>query len=347
MSMRQLAFAVPGNLDSKTGGYIYDRRLIAELRNQGREVQHIELGSSFPDPSAEHLADAKVKLSGVPKAQALIVDGLALGAMDSAIVRAISAPLVALIHHPLAYENGIDETRKQLLFETEKVNLSYAKEVIVPSANTKSLLVSEYEVPESKITIARPGVDRKNIAPKPQDPPLILSVGIQVPRKGHDVLLEALAKIVDLRWQAVLVGGVLDPKYGKSLVDLRERLGLASRVLFAGELGSEEVEELYSQATVFALATRHEGYGMVFDEAMSFGLPIVSCDVGAVSQTIASGAGILTEVDNPEAFADALRSVLLDHELRNQMVASSQLASQALGSWEQTAITVASVLDSL
>lgn len=347
MKIRQLAFAVPGNLDSNTGGYIYDRRLMEELRGQGREVQHIELGSSFPDPSAEHLADAMAQLSGVPKAQALIVDGLALGAMDPAIVSDISASLVALIHHPLAYENGIDEKRQQLLFETEKVNLSYAKKVIVPSPNTKSLLVSEYEVPESKITIARPGVDRKNIASKPQGPALILSVGIQVPRKGHDVLLQALAKIADLEWQAVLVGGVLDSEYGISLVDLRERLGLTSRVVLAGELDSEEVAELYARATVFALATRHEGYGMVFDEAMSFGLPVVSCDVGAVSQTIASGAGILTEVDNPEAFADALRSVLLDNELRNQMVASSQLAAQTLGSWGETAKIVASVLDSL
>jgi glycosyltransferase involved in cell wall biosynthesis len=343
----QLAFAVPGDLNTQTGGYIYDRNVIAGLRSQGRIVNHIELGGSFPNPSDRDSADAMVKLSALELNTPVIVDGLALGALEPEIVAGMSAPLIALVHHPLAHEGNLSDERRAFLFDTERQNLTHAKRVIVPSPHTKRLLVGEYGVPEEIITVARPGLERRSFLAKPQDPPLILSVGIQVPRKGHDVLFQALSKIGELPWQAVVVGGVLDAHYGRQLVELIEKLGLVDRVRIVGELSQDELANYYQQASVFALATRHEGYGMVFDEAMSYGLPIVSCDAGAVRETVAEGAGILTQVDDPDAFAHALRSLLLDEQLRLGMSTSAKAASLAIGGWDQTAKVVSEVIDSL
>lgn len=347
MNSKHVAFAIPGDLNTQTGGYIYDRKVIAGLRAQGRFVDHIELGGSFPNPSDRDSADARVKLRALELNTPVIVDGLALGALDPEIVAGISAPLVALVHHPLAHEGNLSADRRAFLFDTEKQNLTYAKRVIAPSPHTKKLLVGEYGVPEDIITVARPGLERREFLAKPQDPPLILSVGIQVPRKGHDVLIQALSKITDLPWQAVVVGEVLDADYGRQLVELIEQLSLEDRVRLVGQLSHDDLAGVYQQASVFALATRHEGYGMVFDEAMSYGLPIVSCDAGAVRETVAEGAGILTPVDAPDAFAHALRSLLLDEELRLGMSASAKAASLAIGGWEQTAKVVSEVLDSL
>ena len=100
---------------------------------------------------------------------------------------------------------------------------------------------------------------------------MILSVGIQHPRKGHDVLLRALARLPDLAWTAVIVGPAYDPEHAAALSALCAELGLESRVRFAGSVSVAERDALYSRASVFALATRYEGYGLVFDEALAHG----------------------------------------------------------------------------
>lgn len=347
MSGRALVFAVPGDIDTPTGGYRYDRRLIEELRAQGRELTTLVLGSSFPHPTPEDTADAAEKLAQVPEWCPVIIDGLALGALDPAAMSHLRAPLVALIHHPLAYESGLEPGRREELLITERENLRRAVHVIVPSPHTASLLTAHYGVDAARITIARPGTDRPRVDVQRADPPLILSVGGQVPRKGHDVLLEALHTIAHLRWQAVIAGPVGDLAYGATLHHMRDRLGLADRVLLAGPVSERELAELYGRATIFALATRFEGYGMVFDEAMAHGLPIVTCDAGAVLDTVAPGAGVLVPVDKPREFARALESVLEDADVRGALASASALGGLALGSWEDMAARVGELIDSL
>jgi glycosyltransferase involved in cell wall biosynthesis len=345
VSTRRAAFAIPGDITTQTGGYIYDSHLLRRLREQGRDVVLITLGSSYPDPTPEDATDAAEKLAAVPSDCPVIIDGLALGALDPAALVAMSAPVVALVHHPLAYEGGLDAARREHLLETERANLRRAAHVVVTSPHTAELVRSDYGVSGEHITIARPGIDRVSHPREPVDPPLILSVGIQLPRKGHDVLLRALAGVAHLPWQAVIAGQVLDEAYGASLVRLRDELGLGARVSLAGPVSAFELETLYRQASVFALATRFEGYGMVFGEAMAHGLPIVTCRTGAVPDTVAAGAGVLVEPDDPDGFSSALSRVLQDDTLRDAMAEESARAGTLLASWSVTAALVGAVLD--
>jgi glycosyltransferase involved in cell wall biosynthesis len=347
MSTFCAVFAIPGDIQTQTGGYIYDRRLLGELRAQGREVEHLELGASFPYPTPADTRDAAEKLSRIPDTCPVIIDGLALGALDPSAVAAMSAPLVALIHHPLAMEGGLEASRREYLFQTERDNLRLARHVIVTSPHTAKLLRRAYGVPGKRITIAQPGTDQPVLAPKNLDLPLIVSVGIQVPRKGHDVLLRALAEIIHIPWQAVIAGSVLDSAYGATLEQMRAQMGLTTRVRLAGHVSGDELAELYRQASVFALATRFEGYGMVFNEAMAHGLPIVSCRTGAVPDTVAAEASVLVLPDNPDLFAAALSRVLEDTPMREAMAEASAKAGRMLAGWEQTAATVGTVLDVL
>jgi glycosyltransferase involved in cell wall biosynthesis len=347
MSTDRFVFAIPGDIQTQTGGYIYDRRLIGELRAQGREMEHLELGASFPNPTEADTQDAADKLARIPSTSPVIIDGLALGALDKAAVAAMSAPLVALVHHPLALEGGLEASRREYLFQTERDNLRQAQHVIVTSPHTAELLSRDYGVPEARITIAQPGTDQPVRGTKTLDVPLIVSVGIQVPRKGHDVLLRALAEIVNIPWQAVIAGSVLDATYGATLETLRDQLGLTNRVRFAGHVSEDELAELYRQASVFALATRFEGYGMVFNEAMAHGLPIVSCRTGAVPDTVAPDGSVLVPPDDPKQFATALSSVLEDTAVRHTMAEASAEAGRMLITWEQTAAAVGAVLDGL
>lgn len=335
--MPRAAFALPGEITTLTGGYIYDRHVVDGLRGLGWEVDVLSLGTSFPAPSASDQTDAGAQLTALPADCPVIVDGLAFGAMDTDHVAQVEAPIIAMVHHPLAYENGIPEAERMRLLERERANLAYTAHVIVPSPHTAQMLRDHYDVPETMITIARPGTARPTSFPAPQDPPLILSVGIQVPRKGHDVLLQALALIEDVPWKAVIIGGVHDEAYGKVLTALVQDLGLSDRVHMPGRVQADELSRYYAQASLFALATRYEGYGIVFDEATVHGLPIVSCRVGAVPGTVAPEAARLVPPDDPASFARALREILMDPARRGQMAAAASNAAHGLASWDSTA----------
>jgi glycosyltransferase involved in cell wall biosynthesis len=347
MNRRPAAFAIPGEITTLTGGYIYERRLLEGLRAEGRDVTHIRLGDSFPDPTPAEMADAVTRLAALEPGRSLILDGLVFGSIETAGLARVRAPIVAMIHHPLALESGLDAARRDHLFRTERDNLSLAAHVLVPSPHTAAILEADYGVTADRITIARPGTDRPRLPPSPWQPPLILSVGIQHPRKGHDVLLEALARIARLDWQAVIVGSRYDAKHAAELDGLRARLALDGRVRMAGRVDDETLQRLYAGATVFALATRYEGYGIVFDEALARGLPIVTCRTGAVPDTVPAEAGILVPPEAPEAFAEALSRVLSDQCLRDRLAGAAARAGAALPGWTDTARIAGEVLDRL
>lgn len=344
---RPAAFAIPGDLASLTGGYIYERRLLEELRAAGRDVAHVALGPSFPDPTPADTADAARALGALAPDRVLILDGLVFGSLDTDVLARVRAPVVAMIHHPLALESGLDAAARDRLFRTERDNLALAAHVLVPSPHTARLLVADYGVAPGRITIARPGTDRPTRTDAPASPPLILSVGILHPRKGHDILLRALASVAHRDWRAVIVGAVWDRAHAAELAVLHRALGLADRVDMAGKVSPETLAGLYARATVFALATRFEGYGIVLDEAMAHGLPVVSCDTGAVAETLAPGAGLLVAPDDAPAFADALDRVLGDAHLRAGMARASARAGAGLPGWSDAARIAGAVLDML
>jgi len=347
VSPRATAFAIPGDIDTVTGGYIYERRLLEELRVLGHDVQHIQLGASFPDPTAPDMDHAIAALEVVPSTRALILDGLVYGSIDTAGLARVRAPIVAMIHHPLALETGLGPAQRDHLFATERANLAMAAHVLVPSRHTADILARDYAVPAERITIAQPGNRRPTGTRTPTDPPLILSVGILHPRKGHDILLRALAEMTDTPWRAVIVGSDYDPEHARDLARLLDQLGLQGRVTLAGRIPQAELDALFAQACLFVLATRYEGYGMVFDEALTWGLPIVSCATGAVPQTVPKDAGLLVPIDAPAPLAAAMARLLSDEGLRRTMGKAASRAGATLPTWQDTARTAGRVLDDL
>ncbi|GAB5447095.1 glycosyltransferase family 4 protein [Gymnodinialimonas sp.] len=345
--MRQAAFAIPGDINTVTGGYIYERRLLEELRTLGHDVAHIQLGPSFPDPSPQDMADAVAQLAALDPARALILDGLVYGSIATEGLARVNAPIVAMIHHPLAFETGLDAARRDHLFQTEKANLALAQRVLVPSPHTAQILRNDYGVPGDKITVARPGTDVKGGTPTPATPPLVLSVGLQHPRKGHDVLLKALAEVRDLPWRAAIAGGVHDAAHATLLAQMVEDLGLSDRISLLGRVPQDALDGLFATASIFALATRYEGYGMVFDEALAWGLPIVTCATGAVPDTVPKGAGLLVAPDNVGELSGALARMLTDTALRGRMARAALRAGSELPTWQDTARVAGGVLDRL
>ena len=341
---RSCVFAIPGDITTPTGGYAYDRAVLNELATHGWDISHVSLGDSFPFPTPDHLAHAAEILLTVDSSTPVLIDGLAFGALDTATLAQVTAPLIALVHHPLAREGGVSDELRDSLFRVERDNLRYAAACIVTSPDTARLLTTDYGVDSEQITVAQPGTSRPTQPRQPTSPPLILSVGSQSHRKGHDVLLRALSDITDVSWQCRIIGSERDREYAESLAALRDSLGLADRVVLNGAVDTHALEALFGEASVFALATRYEGYGMVFAEAMAHGLPIVSCATGAVPDTVAEGAGILVPVDDAGAVATALRRVLEDQALAGDMSRAAWRAADDLPRWEDTASIVGGVI---
>lgn len=341
---RPLVFAYPGNLGTPTGGYGYDRRLISGLSDLGWPVTPLSLGPGFPIPDANQLRLAEEKLDLLEPGSLVIVDGLAYGVMeDWASRQAKNLDIVALVHHPLAMETGISADDARRLVAGETLALSHAASVIVTSPATAALLAHTYCVPKEKILIAVPGIDPVPLARGTRQPPLILSIGSLTRRKGHDILLSALEQLADLSWTCRIVGSEkLDPETAASLKKQLSDSPVGERIDLVGEVGDVKTE--FSKADIFALATRYEGYGMVFAEALAHGLPIVGCKVGAVPEVVPRDVGMLVEPDDPDQFAAALRSLLADEALRARLANRSAVASRSLPSWQDTALLVSEFL---
>ncbi|MEE4187872.1 MAG: glycosyltransferase family 4 protein, partial [Roseobacter sp.] len=307
--MTHAVFAIPGDKDRRTGGFIYEARVLRELNEMGCKTAHLQLPDSFPDPSQADMTATLRMLRAVPENQPIILDGLVFGAIDPEGLAQVRAPVIAMVHHPLGFETGLPEPRAAFLLQNEAAALRQVDHVIVPSAETARVLCEELGADANRITVAPPGFDRPVVGRQPVDPPLVLSVGLLAPRKGHDVLLEALARIRHLPWRAEIIGKTHDPEYAAALTVQARALDIAARVVFAGELDQEALTARFNAASIFALATRYEGYGLVLSEAMLFGLPVVTCRVGAVPATVGEAAALVPP-DDPDALASAIGRIL-------------------------------------
>ena len=163
---KRLLLAYPGNLETRTGGYLYDRRLALELEGRGWQVGRASLPTGFPHPSAAELTTARGQLTTLPRGTLALIDGLALGAMPPALTAEVAGhvALVALVHHPLCLETGLGVTRAAELERSERAALAVARAVIVTSTSTAAAVGSMFGVPGERICVAVPGTDAAPLA---------------------------------------------------------------------------------------------------------------------------------------------------------------------------------------
>ena len=336
-------FLVPGDINTLTGGYRYDKRIIQELRSQGYTVILISLLGNYPFPDSEQLNSAEAQLASLPDQALVIVDGLAFGVMhDQLIKHRQRLKLVALVHHPLALETGLSQSQADRLFSCEKNALGHARHIITTSDTTTRSL-NDYGVAAQRITTVCPGTDMAPIASgssttSHEKPMNLLCVATITQRKGHLVLLDALSRVRGLEWHLNCVGSQdRDPTCSHAVAEQCRALELEQRVSLLGELNTEELEHQYQQADVLLLASFHEGYGMVLDEAIAHGLPIIATNAGAIAKTVLPGTGLLVPPGDSSALADAISVFLTDSNVRSQLTESAREARDQLRSWSQAA----------
>jgi glycosyltransferase involved in cell wall biosynthesis len=376
-------FVVPGSIQARTGGYAYDRRIIAELRRRGWTIEISELEDSFPEPTAAALAGASRALARIPDGATVVVDGLAFGAMPAEVEREASRlRLVALVHLPLALEVGLDPDIALRREAGERRALAAASLVIATGRWTVPAL-ERYGVGRHHIALVEPGTDRAPLAAGSGGSSLrLLCVATLNPGKGHEILIRALSRgtkpAADRGHRAEAsadrrsAGGSADRRSAKALAERSswhltcagsltrhpptvERIralvraeGLDDRVSLAGDLDAESLEQAYHMADLFVLATLRETYGMAVAEAIGHGLPIVTTATGAAAELVGpaeDGAGLLVAPGDEATLAAALSRVMTDTTLRQRLTAGARRMRERLPTWEDAGAKMADALE--
>ena len=237
----------------------------------GLDVTTLPLSKQFPFPDAGALQETRETLSALQDDSVVIIDGLALGAFDElTAAQAQRLRIIALCHHPLALESGLHPTQQQRFRESEQRALQGARAVLVTSEHTRQTLIAAFAVSRSALLSRDPAPPVFPSSTAMVYPPRLLALGSLIRRKAHDVLIDALAPLAHLPWQARFAGSAaFDPVWSDQLQQQVKRLGLQSRICFAGTVDDPALE--FRQAELFVLPSRYEGFGMVFAEALAAG----------------------------------------------------------------------------
>ena len=336
----EIAFVVPGRLDQLTGGYLFDRRIVEGLRARGRSVRVIEL-SQRTDTA---------RLAALPDETATVVDGLALADhAELMIAQARRLRLIAFIHGPLAQETGLSPGAATRAAEIEAALLSRVRGVLCPSRRTAAA-VAGYGISPERIAVVPPGTMKPARPSGPRRFPVraLLCVANLLPRKGHELLVAALARIRDLDWSLTCVGSLeRDPATVRAVRRRIRTVGLGRNITLSGEIPPQSVSRAYRAADAFVLPSFHEGYGMVYAEAMAHGLPVIATTAGAIPETVPPQAGLLVPPGDRAALARALRRMIAQPVLAARLATGSRAAGARLPDWPQATDTWETAFDRL
>ena len=354
--MTAFTLIVPGALDQFTGGYLFDRRIVDGLRAVGRAVSVIELPGEFPGADETARTAAACALANLPSGHTVVIDGLALPAFAECLdAHTGRLSIVAFVHHPLSLETGLSVQAARAYALIERRLWPQMRGLLCPSTHTAAAVIAA-GISSDRVRVTPPGTQVPCSAatairatqPDASRGLQLLAVGTVTQRKGHRQLIEALSRLQGIDWHLSCIGSLTrDPACARALRDTIHANGLQRRVTLAGEVSAQQLDAAYREADVFALASHHEGYGMVYAEALAYHLPIVATSAGAVPDTVAVDAALLVAPGDVAALSEALRQVLTDLPLRQRLAAGAARAAQGLSDWPTAVHRWAQALDGL
>jgi glycosyltransferase involved in cell wall biosynthesis len=350
----RLGLVIYGSLDTVSGGYLYDRRLVASLRSHSAEVEVISLpwrdylrclGDNFSASLLRRLADLQVDvlLQDELNHPSLFWLNQRLHGRD----RGSPCPIVSIVHH-LRCNETLPSWESRLIRRIERSYLRSVDAFIYNSQATRRTVETVRAIStQCPYVVAYPAGDR--FAPAITDeaisqralqpgPLRLLFVGNVIPRKGLHTLLQALRTLPQEAWRLTVAGSLdLDPDYVRALRRQADEAGLAGRISFLGSLPDPELAHLLCSHQLLAVPSSYEGYGIVYLEGMGFGLPAIATTGGGAAEIVTHGRdGFLVSPDNMGKLAHHIGELWRNRqELRHMSLAARQRYLRH-PTWEQT-----------
>ena len=346
----KIGLIIYGSLDTVSGGYLYDRKLVEYLRAQGDTVEIV----SLPWRNyAAHLTD-NFRFKLPPELDVLIQDELNHPSLILANAGKHPYPVISLVHH-LRCSELRPSWQNDLYRIVEKKYLQSVDGFIFNSKTTKGV-VNGFVGGDKPSVVAYPPTDRfgegiteTEIAERSKSDKLrIVFLGNIIFRKGLHTLLRALSGQPSAVSLDVVGGLNAEPKYAHEMERYVLTHGLSSVVKFHGPLDNEPLIEIYKQAHVMVVPSSYEGFGIVYLEGMGFGLPAIGTTAGAASEIITHGEdGYLIEPNDHVSLAKLLGKLANDQELLTRLSLSALKRYKSQPKWDETANSIRDFLLSI
>jgi glycosyltransferase involved in cell wall biosynthesis len=347
--MMRLCLIIYGSLDTLTGGYLYDKFLVAHLRQKGHKIDVISLplrryGHHLIDNFSRKLRSALTK-----KIYDLILqDELnhpSLFLLNQKLRKHGSGPIVSIVHQVLC-----SQPRGRLInkvFQTiEKFYLSSVDAFVFNSETTRRNVQGLITVTGPSI-VANPAGNRLGHLPSTEivkqrahrgGPLDLVFVGNITPVKGLVPLIESLALLPPEIWQLTIVGSLaMDPKYVRKVKGLISSKNVGQQVDLKGQLDGKELINILWNSHVFVMPFSYEGFGIASLEALGFGLPVLGPSAGAVKEFVQPNHnGFLIDAADSNALGQHIKNLHRNRHKLAQMGLAALTTHHARPTWNET-----------
>jgi glycosyltransferase involved in cell wall biosynthesis len=335
----RVAFITVGDTGRKTGGYLYNGRVISGLRKRGFEIEEVVAGGASPEE--QRTAAPRFGSTFDPsRFDAIIVDALARIVVFRHLDRWLSwQPVVALVHELPSVAGGGSWPETLSGERNHEEPLLRADQLVAVSDHGRNVLLGRGVSP-GRIHVVPPGFDGIPVgvgsrAPR-VGPVRALCVAQWIERKGILTLVEAWTLRERKGAVLELIGETdADPDYAVLVSDAIEAAPQGS-IVVSGCVDDAALGASYAAADLFVLPSRYEGYGIVYAEALARGLPIIACDIDPIPELVGREAAVLVRPDDREDLSAALELLLGDPTLRLRMSAAASRRASRLPRWEHT-----------
>ncbi len=337
----RIGLVIYGSLNTLSGGYMYDRRLVEYLRAQDDTVEII----SLPWRNyARHLID-NLTFKLPRNFDIIIQDELNHPSLIAANRKPHPCPIVSLVHHLRCSEQR-PKWQNAFYRIIEKKYLKSVDGFIFNSQTTKKVVQNLIEG-EKPTVVAYPPTDRfgeaiseQEIKERSKKQELsILFLGNIIHRKGLHTLLEAITRLPSIPFRLDVVGSLTtEPAYAKQMQNFVSVNELSSIVHFHSSLDNRPLIEKLKQAHLLVVPSSYEGFGIVYLEGMCFGLPAIGTTAGAAGEIIEQGkTGYLIEPNDTTTLAHHLAQIASDRSLLVQLSIHARKRYTQQPLWDKTA----------
>ncbi|MFC5366155.1 glycosyltransferase family 4 protein [Salinirubrum litoreum] len=352
-----VGWVVYGDLDRRSGGYLYDAEVVERLRAAGDEVTVVSLPDVSYLRSLTHNAGRGLRrrLRRVAReVDVLVQDELchpSLAWANDALPA--GTPVVGLVHHLRSAEPAPPWRRRG--YRTIERRYLRTLDAVICNSETTRRTVTELAGPEAtaESVVAYPAGDRFG-EPLPaaeirrrahEDPFRVVFLGNVTPRKGLDTLLAGLSRL-HCDWDLTVLGSLsADESYAESVARLVGDLGLADRVTLAGRVDDDRLRAELRRGHVLAIPSTYEGFGIAYLEGMCFGLPALASTAGGASELVTHRAdGWVVDPGDPSEIADALAPVCRKRDRLARMGLAAADRYRDHPTWAETASTIRAFL---